>query len=130
MASSAPQLPSDLSTLDDKTLSDLIGQFSDTLGILKSEQTRRLGGSNTDEIDASDPVALKKFLVNLRDEVKIIKASVVSNPKPPVPVEFVSYVASEKQKPDEKDSKWNSHPEVPDWTYPQPNLKDPWLYYI
>ena len=129
MASYAPQLPDDLSPLDEKSLSELIGKYNDALGKLKNEKSRRGGSTSADEFDAADPIALKKFLVNLKDEVTLIKSSVVSNPKQPVPVEFVSYVASEKQQgKDEK--KWTSLPEEPNWTYPQPNPKDPWLYYI
>ena len=135
MASQIPPLPDDLKTLDEERLSQFINLYNEALGKLRQEQIRRKSAP-VEELDPSDPVALKTFLVNLRDEVSLIKSSVISNPKPPVPVEFVSYVASavaqEKQdKIDEKTAKWNSHPEQPpSWTFPQPNPKDPWLYYI
>ena len=131
MAVSLPELPNDLSAVSDGRLSEVIESLDATLKKLRAEKERREGKSNVDDIDTSDPVALKRFLVNLREEVTTIKSS-VSKPSQPASVDFVAYVASSGQEKidDDKKKEWSSHPERPSWSHPQPNPKDPWLYYI
>ena len=132
MALSLPDLPNDVSVVSDERLAEVIESLDATLKKLRSEKARREGKSNIEaDIDTSDPVALKKFLVSLREEVTTIKSS-VSKPSQPEPVDFVAYVASTGQDTidDEKKKEWSSHPERPSWSCPQPTPKDPWLYYI
>jgi hypothetical protein len=132
MALSLPELPSDLSAVSDERLSEAVESLDAALKKLRAEKAKREGKSSVEaDLDTSDPVALKKFLISLKEEVTTIKSS-VSKPSQPAAVDFVAYVASSGQETidDEKKTEWSSQPDRPSWSYPQPNPKDPWLYYI